>query len=299
MSYAEFKEALMAELEDFYNRDAKIFFKEVLKTNGVKLDGLNIVFDQDVRVNPVIYVNDLFEEYSNGEMTFDEVVGRIVETRERSGANTEIHDLVSNIMDWDQMSDSVFPLLINSDANKELLKDLVSREFLDLSVIYAIRIPGGAQDIWASVKITKGMFEGYGISEDELHEQAMINLRDKDSLQVHSMYETLMKLNCVDIPIPEISNPNMYVLSNRSCNHGASQLLNMSRLGEEYEGRSFYVIPSSIHEAILVDYQENIDPEELNAMIRDVNDTVLDTAEVLSDHVYFYDGVCKEIRMCA
>ncbi|MCR5604835.1 MAG: DUF5688 family protein, partial [Lachnospiraceae bacterium] len=146
MSYAEFKEALMAELEDFYSHDARIFFKEVLKTNGVKLDGINIIFDQEDRVNPVIYVNDLYEKYSNGEMTFDEVVGHIVDTRQRSGDNMEIHELVVNITEWDKMSESVFPVLINSDANKELLKDLVSREFLDLSVIYAIRIPGGAQD---------------------------------------------------------------------------------------------------------------------------------------------------------
>ena len=54
MSYEEFKEALMAELEDFYSSDARIFFKEVLKTNSVRLDGLNIIFDQEERVNPVI-----------------------------------------------------------------------------------------------------------------------------------------------------------------------------------------------------------------------------------------------------
>ena len=106
-------------------------------------------------------------------------------------------------------------------------------------------------------------------------------------------------MSCADIPIPEISDPNMYVLSNMSCNHGASQLLNIGELGEKYEGRSFYVIPSSIHEAILVDYQENMSPETINDMIREINATVLDATEVLSDHVYFYDGGSNELSMCA
>ena len=247
MSYAEFKEALMAGLEDFYSHDARIFFKEVLKTNGVKLDGLNIIFDQEDRVNPVIYVNDLYEKYTDGELTFNEVVGHIVDTRERSGANKDIHELVANITNWDWISENVFPILINTDANQDLLKDLVSTPFLDLSVIYVIRIPEGVQDAWASVKITKGMLDGYGVSKDALHDQAMSNLREKDRLQIQSMFETLKRMSCVDIPIPEISDPNMYVLSNMSCNHGASQLLNIGELGEKYEGRSFYVIPSSIH----------------------------------------------------
>ena len=299
MSYDEFKDALLAELKDFYNSDANIYFKEVLKTNGVKLDGLSIIYDTEDRINPVIYINDLYDRYADGELTFEEVVGEIIQVRDKSSAAPAILNVVSDITDWDKVSEHVYPFLINTESNHELLEDLVSRPFLDLSVIYVIRIPGEAQDMWASVKITKGMLTRYGVDEDILHEQAMLNLRNKDSLQVRSLFDVIRELAHRDIIPREVSAPNMYVLSNGSCNHGASQLLNIGQLGEEYADRSFFVIPSSIHEAILVDYEENMDPETINEMIRDVNATVLDETDILSDHVYLYDGKTRELSMCA
>ncbi len=299
MSYDEFKDALLAELQDFYSNDAKIYYKEVLKTNGIKLDGINIVYDTEEKVNPVIYINGLYDRYANGELTFDEVVDQIIDIRDKSSAEPTIINVVSDITDWDKVSEYVYPFLINTESNRELLEDLVSRQFLDLSIIYVIRIRGEAQDMWASVKISRAILNRYGVDEDVLHEQAMLNLRDREDFQVRSLFEVLEDLACGDFVPSDDTVPNMYVLSNGTCNHGASQLLNIGKLGEEYADRSFFVIPSSIHEVILVDYEENMDPETINEMIRDVNATVLDATEILSDHVYLYDGNINELRMCA
>ena len=171
MSYDEFKDALLAELQDFYSHDANIYFKEVLKTNGIKLDGLSIVYDTEERINPVIYINELYNRYADGELTFEEVVGQIIDIREKSSAEPAIIDVISDITDWDKVSEYVYPFLINTESNQELLEDLVSRPFLDLSIIYVIRIRGEAQDVWASVKISKAMLGRYGVDEDALHEQ--------------------------------------------------------------------------------------------------------------------------------
>ena len=61
------------------------------------------------------------------------------------------------------------------------------------------------------------------------------------------------------------------------------------------------VIPSSVHETIVLPYEEsNMDSAFLFAMVKEVNTTVISSADVLSDNVYYYDmkadkmGILKE-----
>lgn len=300
MTYKEFKEALLHALEDFYGDDAEIQFADVVKLNDQHLDGINITHkDNDRPINPVMYANGFYEKYTEGQMTIDDIVGQIIDTMEHSQIAPEIYDMTKLLSDWNTASKLIFPMLVHTDTNKETLEKLVSIPFLDLSVIYYIKL-GSLHSGEANVKITKQLFEGFGITIDELHEQALTNLRNNDCLEVQSMADALRSLlpgsSSKDLEVPEPCN--MHVLSNHSKMFGAAHLLDLDRMPAPYCGRSFFVIPSSVHEAILVD-DDTIEPRMLNDMIQDVNSSVLAPEDILSSHCYYYNGTSRQLSMCA
>lgn len=299
MSYDEFKEAVVAELEEYYGGDARIVVKDVLKNNDVHLDGISIIQDPAEKINPVIYLNDIYERYVADDLTMDAVVGRVVDLCEQHRHVADLDEVEVILSDWEKAKEYVFPMLAQTSANEDVLSTLVSKPFLDLSIIYAIHLNSQSFGGLATVKISPAILDRYGITEDELHEQAMHNLQTKDTLRVEDMFDVLLDLCPMNASFEADDTGTMHVLSNASRYYGAAQLLNMDRIEGKYAGRSFYVLPSSVHEAILLDYSDDIEPEQLNAMIREINGTVLGAQDILSDHCYFFDGNTRKLQMCA
>ena len=58
----------------------------------------------------------------------------------------------------------------------------------------------------------------------------------------------------------------------------------------------FYILPSSIHEAIFIPASENVDAEELKTMVREVNETQVPKEDFLSNEVYFYNAKEDELQ---
>jgi regulator of protease activity HflC (stomatin/prohibitin superfamily) len=96
---------------------------------------------------------------------------------------------------------------------------------------------------------------------------------------------------------PEEENPSMYVLSNADKLNGAAALLDAKTMEDISEklGGDFVVLPSSIHETIVLPLNEDMDRHTLEAMVQDVNAGQVAPEERLSDHVYMYDSQAKEL----
>ena len=299
MCYEEFKDNLLAELRDFYGNDAKVELKTVTKNNGVKFHGIQIELREDERICPVIYINQMYEDFEAGDIDMIGIIDKIIQIRGDNNKGMDLVDKIGIFTDWTTASDAVFPALIKTEDNKEMLETLVSRSFLDLSVIYLLRVDD-RDGSCASVKVTKDVMKNYGISQEELDEAAMYNLRNRDKPQISTMRETLSRL--MHDSVTDIDGSDqmdcMHVLTNKTGCNGAAQMLNMEQLSGKYE-KNFYIIPSSIHELILLDDTDDMDVGMVNQMIREVNESQLSPEEVLSDHCYYYDFENKEVRMCA
>jgi hypothetical protein len=91
----------------------------------------------------------------------------------------------------------------------------------------------------------------------------------------------------------------MYILSNHKGINGATCLLYENVLYEfaQLIQSDFYILPSSIHEIILVPYDKTISKETLADMVKDVNRTQVARDEVLSDRVYFFSRKNNAITM--
>ena len=83
----------------------------------------------------------------------------------------------------------------------------------------------------------------------------------------------------------------MYVLSNRIHSYGAAAILYSGRMEGigMYLKSNYYVLPSSVHEVIVVPEKAAVEKEELSAMVAEINRTQVEAEEVLSDHAYYYD----------
>ena len=91
-----------------------------------------------------------------------------------------------------------------------------------------------------------------------------------------------------ELELPE--KDKMYVLSNKLKNYGAAciaypYILDMLA-GVLKE--NFYVLPSSVHEVIIVPESSRIRQSELERMVREINETQVPEEEILSNHAYFY-----------
>jgi len=64
----------------------------------------------------------------------------------------------------------------------------------------------------------------------------------------------------------------------------------VQKMCAERFGQSYHVIPSSIHELILIPSDQEMSRNDLDAMIRDVNRRCVSREEFLSDHAYYYDA---------
>ena len=90
----------------------------------------------------------------------------------------------------------------------------------------------------------------------------------------------------------------MYVMSNKEKTYGAAVLScpgvmeKVSRLFPE----GFYILPSSVHEVLIVPKEQGISPKDLGQMVREVNRAEVAREEVLSDRVYEYDKEAQKIR---
>lgn len=214
----------------------------------------------------------------------------------------EAEQFAERVLEWEKVKDNIYPILLSTKENQEMLENLVFTPMLDLSVVYIVR--GKLQgERTGSVKISKGIFKHYGISIGRLHEQAMENL-EKDGYRFRDMLAVVNDMMHMDMSEEEYdqicgSTPAMYVLTNRTGIYGAAGILNKKLIREFAGGRDFIILPSSVHEMLFVPVTDKIDQGFCDGMVSEVNRTVVETEERLTDHSYYYDAGADEIRMCA
>lgn len=142
--------------------------------------------------------------------------------------------------------------------------------------------------------------------EEELWEAAMKRLRKetylaKPLLDTVKGFLTEMGLDTmVEKELNQMQDfPTLYVLSNREVCYGAAGILRkdvLKEFAERVQG-SFYILPSSIHETILVVEQEDVKGEELREIVMAINEAEVAKEEWLSENVYYYDKEKGTVRI--
>ena len=298
MDFDEFKKKVKDNIKNYlpmqYEK-ANVSLQSVVKNNDVQLTGLMIRLEEN-NIAPFIYLDRYYEQYQNG-MELPDIMKDIAELRVSSEQSVKLD--ISRITDFNQVKDNIICKLINGDMNEEYLADKPYTQIEDMAVIYVIDLGSGAEGHMSS-PITYDLMKRYGVDTQMLHEIAIHNLA-KSEIVFKSMKDALMEIMFPDgvpeeDPLAEILSAEdeipMYVLSNAEKLNGAASVLDKDTMEtiSEMLGGDFVVIPSSIHEVIILPMDDNVDKDELEGIIREVNTGQVAPEERLSYHAYQYDS---------
>ena len=280
----EVKEAVEAKMGD----SVSVSVNKVTKNNGLILDGI-VIKEASTNIAPTIYLNSYYERYENGVMEFSEVIENIIDTYSRH--NSVTFD-VSEFTNFEAIKNRICYKLVNTASNKNLLKDVPNRQLFDLSVVYYVMV-AVEDDATGSILIHNNHLSFWDVTENDLYEYASINTSKLLPAGIKSMFDTLSEMiNMEDLPD---TDDFMYVLTNKEKLQGASTILYPDVLSTfaDRKNANLWLLPSSIHEWIIVCDDGNMNRETLSEMIQEVNGSQLAPDEVLSDHPYYYNRTTK------
>ena len=194
--------------------------------------------------------------------------------------------------DYEQMKGKLTLQMIPTAGNEEKLSEIPHRNVEDMAIVYRFEMSNSAKKI-SSILVTDSMLRSYGITADQLHEDALEAAVQTHPATLRNMTDVMRDLmgDAAALFAPDEPSP-MWVASVEGDQNGACAIQYPDFLEQAAEtlGGDFYVLPSSIHEVLLVADDGSMDLSYLEAMVRSVNETEVAPADRLSDHVFHYDS---------
>ena len=174
MNRKEFEQYLQDNVKDYLPEsfaDAKIVFNEVVKNNDQHMTGMSIIRDNEAVV-PNIYIDSFYQQYQEGR-NIDEIVGDIADARIEYDSHIQAEDITQQLMNYENVKDKLEIRLCDTADNAERLQGLVHTEHGDFSATYHIRISEMNQEGVASTAVTPYLMEAWGITTEQLHQDAL------------------------------------------------------------------------------------------------------------------------------
>ncbi len=289
MTYEKFTTEVLIAIQKRLPRSAEAIIRKVAKNNNQIYDGL-VITDKDEAVSPTIYLNAFYgNRYLKGA-SINDICEEIL-TQYEAARKIDPCDL-SFFTDFSKVKDRIIFRIINKKLNKKLLSEIPHIDYLDLSITFLVLL-SIHESCDATVLIHDSHLQMWDTDTDELFLLAKNNTPRLLAWEMSDLSKILETLEApADDLIPsknDLSCP-MYVLSNRIHMHGAGCILYENLLsslsGELCD--DLYIIPSSIHEVLLIPYSLAHSRNMLDEMICEVNRTQVDAEEILSDHAYVY-----------
>ena len=300
MNRKEFYEYVKDNVKDYLPdsyQNGKIRIEEVVKNNGLKLTGISIP-QGDQRAVPTVYLDSLYLEYVNGK-DLDSCVGDVADMRiEVQDKAAFINMGLPDILDYEKMKDKLQVRICDREWNEERLADKVVTEHGDFAAYYAVNVEENEGGI-GSIPVTVTLMNEWGVTAEQIQADAVAADRNR-GVVLMNMNEIIKSMIFGEEPenllnekldIETMREP-MFCLTNAQKMNGASLLLQADirkQIGECL-GSDYFVLPSSIHEALILPDNGMLEVAELSAMVKEVNETQVERREQLSDKVQFCDG---------
>lgn len=303
MTNHEFRERLIKELQERMPGTV-ISPQDTKKNNGVVFSCI-IIQDNSSNMAPCICTEGLYYDYQNGHKDMDGVIDSVLELYGKIKPEESFD--VSKVLDYTKARYNLNGRLVNTEKNRELLKELPHRDFFDLSLLYFVDVTHDGDLGCASIRVTNDHMKMWGVTEDDLYRQFRENMEQDDRSELLPIADVLAEeADCLPENMgaagDDVCRMPMYVLSNTRKLDGAVEILNERAMEKAAEtiGDDFYILPSSIHETILIPAMGNWDRvDELAALVSCVNSSEVLDIEILSNHVYRYCRQSRRIEFAA
>lgn len=329
MNREEFNQVIVESIQEHLGEGYKVSLSTNLKVNDVKKVAVK-VDSEGCSISPLIYVDELYTQYERNE-SMEEVMNFVLELlfKQRITGPFDIR----LFEDYERVKENIFPRLVNQDLNKEFLEDKIHREWLDLAIVYYFSfdlatnlgdfgINQDGEKIDGHITLIKEHLKIWGITEEELHEQALKNQRRIMQAQITNMSDLLIKemfkkaemegliesgyltkeqVQSMATTLFSLDREKdlFYVLNNQN-HYGAVEMYasdKVAEFAEEVES-NIIILPSSSEEVLLMKEDDNeMSIERLSDMVKEVNETQVEKQQWLGNSIYRFNRERHEIEV--
>lgn len=302
MTYEEFKTTICSRIAKLLPDGTSMQLQKICKNNGLELDGLTISSGQS-NISPMIFLNFYYEKRSCFP-DLDAVCRDILLTYEHNKTSESIN--VEFFTDYELVKEHLAYRIINYEKNKELLQTVPYIRYLDLAIVFycLLRISEKGN---ATILIHSSHLKLWHITVQELYQQTCRTTPALLPYDFRSMSTVLSDAFDDDTRLDQKTEQAegafcpMYVLTNSHKLYGASCILYpclLEKIAAKLNA-DLFLLPSSIHEIIILPAANRSQSGELAGMVADINHTELAVDEVLSNHIYYYSRAERAVSMCS
>ncbi len=290
MDYITFINEIASAISHTMGDQVEVSLKTITKNNNTKLDGITIRMEGE-NVSPTIYLNDYYRQYLTGK-SIETITNEVIKIYQKNKTKNCID--VNFFLEYSNVEDRIAFKLIHFQENRELLEDVPHIKFMDLAIVFYCLI---SSDFFgnATILIHNTHMHMWGKNTEELYQAARHNSEKLLPVEIENIEAILKKelgeemgdmLEYED----EKEQIPMYVISNKSKINGAACILYKDVL-KDFAGvlkSDLYVLPSSVHEIIMIPQTIGSDPMDLKQIVKETNDNHVDAEEILSYSIYEY-----------
>ena len=308
MVYEAFLNTLKEEAAQALGEGYTLSLRKIQKNNGLLLDGL-CISRAGSPVAPAIYLNACYEQYLRGR-PMEHILREILNLYREHEASPGLD--CTDLLNFEAMQARIFFRLINREANASMLESMPHLPWLDLALVFCLCLKEDDSGLMTACMYHEHL-EAWSISQEELRLLAMKNTPRHFPPVITNM-SCFLENDTPSGPGPlkrrqsTVPASPLYVLTNTSGIHGASCMLYPQVLKNFAEGveRDLIILPSSIHEVLLLPKEEYVSCQEMSRLVECVNQTEVPSQDRLSNQVYLYSrekdsvllGSCSETPLC-
>lgn len=296
MDFKAFKENLAQDVKE-------ILDERIGKNNTVEIrtvDKMNQTYDaltikpENSSIGVNLDVTSLYSEYED-DASYDSILSKSADIAVSALDNRPKFN-IDEFMVYAKMKDKLAIQVVSVERNAALLKTVPHKIIEDMAVVYRFIIDDIGEGT-GTILITNQMLEHYGITAEQLHVDAVENAPKNRPIVIKGMSEVLTEMMGVEkaemlgfYPI-EPEDERIFVASVPDNVHGAGVLAYPDFMDQAAErvGGDFYILPSSIHELLIVPDTGEMELTDLKNMVQTVNATEVAPEDKLTDSVYHYD----------
>ena len=298
MEHKEFVEYIKMNAGYIAGAGGNITINHVIKNNGCEMDGL-VIMEKGKDIAPTIYLDSFNELYTNGE-NIKNIIRQIEVIYEQNKNNVTFD--VNILKHFDTIKDKIVYKVVNYRSNEKLLEQVPHKRILDLAVVFYCLLDN-EYGRSATALIYNNNLKNWNVTIDDVYKAALKNTPDLLHSKISSMAALFEKcgvnVDGEEVDLKDYVPSDMYVLTNESKLNGAACILYENVLYDFAQklGADLYILPSSVHEVILLPKLSMFEKDELVNMVKEVNTEGVAADEVLSDHVYEYNRTERLITM--
>jgi hypothetical protein len=294
-----------AAVREKFPPEVTVEVRRIMKNNSLELDSL-VILSGKHSMSPNFYLQWYYEEYKNGTAikTLAERI-QILYQEAVCGGEKQAVDL-----SYESCASRIVFRLVSYEQNQKMFQTVPYIRFLDLAVIFYIVVRKDEKGV-GSIRVNRQLMEEWGLdlgavftlareNTQRLFPEKMCSIEAVMKQILSEEWEEREEDSFHGIPEHGAAGGEPYVLTNDSGINGAAVILysnTLKKVGEVLE-KDFYLLPSSIHEMIIIPRQADVQEADLYDMVSEVNQSCVAKDEILSDSVYCYEREEESIRIC-